>query len=426
MSDSVHSHTAATALAGAASKVAVDAAAPSPSGARPARARRSWSLRVVAVFAVMAALVGVGAAPSAFAASSDAANTARAFGGAPDLGPPAGLDLNTPLLDIAAHPGGNGYWLVSQRRRRLQLRRRPVLRLDREPPLKARSSASRPRRAATATGSSAPTAACSPSATPRSAARSAACSSTRRSSSIAATPSGNGYWLVAADGGVFAFGDAEFHGARRPASRTRPIVGMAATPSGHGYYLLAADGGVFAFGDAALRGAAVDAIGPPATAIAASPDGAGYWVAPPERQRAPVRRGPAHRRRSAGSQHPAVGIAARADGGYWIAQGEQPPPPAAAASGPSNLGQDPFLACTRAHESRPGRRLPRGEPGRHVPRCVPVPALDVEQRRAPRGSPRPRRCRPGRGRARRSGPPRVPPVPVAGRGAVGRSLRRPA
>ena len=113
MSDSVHSHTAATALAGAASKVAVDAAAPSPSGARPARARRSWSLRVVAVFAVMAALVGVGAAPSAFAASSDAANTARAFGGAPDLGPPAGLDLNTPLLDIAAHPGGNGYWLVS-------------------------------------------------------------------------------------------------------------------------------------------------------------------------------------------------------------------------------------------------------------------------------------------------------------------------
>ena len=45
MSDSVHSHTAATALAGAASKVAVDAAAPSPSGARPARARRSWSLR---------------------------------------------------------------------------------------------------------------------------------------------------------------------------------------------------------------------------------------------------------------------------------------------------------------------------------------------------------------------------------------------
>ena len=29
---------------------------------------------------------------------------------------------------------------------------------------------------------------------------------------IAATPTGNGYWLCAADGGVFAFGDAEFFG----------------------------------------------------------------------------------------------------------------------------------------------------------------------------------------------------------------------
>lgn len=29
---------------------------------------------------------------------------------------------------------------------------------------------------------------------------------------IAATPTGQGYWLVCADGGVFAFGDAQFHG----------------------------------------------------------------------------------------------------------------------------------------------------------------------------------------------------------------------
>ena len=35
------------------------------------------------------------------------------FGGAPDLGPAAGLDLNTPILDVAAHPNGNGYWIVS-------------------------------------------------------------------------------------------------------------------------------------------------------------------------------------------------------------------------------------------------------------------------------------------------------------------------
>ena len=30
---------------------------------------------------------------------------------------------------------------------------------------------------------------------------------------MAPTPTGKGYWLVASDGGVFAFGDAGFHGA---------------------------------------------------------------------------------------------------------------------------------------------------------------------------------------------------------------------
>lgn len=33
-----------------------------------------------------------------------------------------------------------------------------------------------------------------------------------------------------------------------------PIVGIAATPSGKGYWLVAADGGVFAFGDAGWFG----------------------------------------------------------------------------------------------------------------------------------------------------------------------------
>lgn len=33
-----------------------------------------------------------------------------------------------------------------------------------------------------------------------------------------------------------------------------PIVGMAATPSGNGYWLVAADGGIFAFGDARFMG----------------------------------------------------------------------------------------------------------------------------------------------------------------------------
>ena len=65
-----------------------------------------------------------------------------------------------------------------------------------------------------------------------------------------ATPDGGGYWLVAADGGVFAFGDAPFYGSMGGQRLNAPIVGMAATPDGHGYWLVAADGGVFNFGDA--------------------------------------------------------------------------------------------------------------------------------------------------------------------------------
>ena len=71
---------------------------------------------------------------------------------------------------------------------------------------------------------------------------------------IAATPDGKGYWLVAADGGVFAFGDAGFYGSTGGKKLNAPIVGMAATPDGKGYWLVAADGGVFAFGDATFHG----------------------------------------------------------------------------------------------------------------------------------------------------------------------------
>ena len=37
-----------------------------------------------------------------------------------------------------------------------------------------------------------------------------------------------------------------------------PIAGMVPTPSGKGYYLVGADGGVFAFGDAQFSGATLN------------------------------------------------------------------------------------------------------------------------------------------------------------------------
>ena len=37
-----------------------------------------------------------------------------------------------------------------------------------------------------------------------------------------------GYWLVASDGGIFAFGDAAFYGSTGSLKLNKPIVGMAA------------------------------------------------------------------------------------------------------------------------------------------------------------------------------------------------------
>jgi hypothetical protein len=71
---------------------------------------------------------------------------------------------------------------------------------------------------------------------------------------MAATPSGRGYWLVASDGGIFTFGDAAFYGSTGAMRLNQPVVGMAATPSGRGYWLVAADGGIFTFGDAVFYG----------------------------------------------------------------------------------------------------------------------------------------------------------------------------
>src|SRR5207253_2299114 len=91
--------------------------------------------------------------------------------------------------------------------------------------------------------------------------------------------SGVGYWLVASDGGVTAFGDAAFLGSTGDMSLNHPIVGMAATPSGIGYWLVAADGGIFAFGDAAFLGSTGDmSLNHPIVGMAATPSGNGYWL----------------------------------------------------------------------------------------------------------------------------------------------------
>jgi len=93
------------------------------------------------------------------------------------------------------------------------------------------------------------------------------------------TPDDQGYWLVASDGGVFAFGDAAYEGSTGSLVLQRPIVAMAATPDGKGYWLVASDGGVFAFGDAAFYGsAATGPLNAPIASVTPTPDAKGYWL----------------------------------------------------------------------------------------------------------------------------------------------------
>lgn len=109
------------------------------------------------------------------------------------------------------------------------------------------------------------------------------------------TSSGNGYYLLGADGGIFAFGDAAFHGSiqgivnglfsdGRLATSwlDAPIVGIAPTSSGRGYWLTAADGGMFSFGDAEFHGSVPEVL-PAGTDLAAPivgtvPQGFGYLL----------------------------------------------------------------------------------------------------------------------------------------------------
>jgi hypothetical protein len=95
---------------------------------------------------------------------------------------------------------------------------------------------------------------------------------------MAATPSGRGYWLVASDGGIFAYGDAQFHGSTGSIHLNKPIVGMASTPSGNGYWLVATDGGIFAYGDAQFYGSTGSIVlNKPIEGMVPTRDGGGYW-----------------------------------------------------------------------------------------------------------------------------------------------------
>jgi hypothetical protein len=137
---------------------------------------------------------------------------------------------------------------------------------------------------------------------------------------IASARSGKGYWLVAADGGVFSYGSARFAGSTGSLRLNRPIVGMAADPDGAGYWLVASDGGVFSFSAQFSGSTGSIRLNRPIVGMAPTGDGRGYWLVASD---GGVFAFDARFHGSTGSSPPArpvVGMAATPTGnGYWIA-----------------------------------------------------------------------------------------------------------
>jgi hypothetical protein len=105
-------------------------------------------------------------------------------------------------------------------------------------------------------------------------------SSTSTAATLTVTPGNSsvGYWEVASDGGLFAFGNAQFYGSMGGKPLNAPIVGMAPTPTGKGYWEVASDGGLFAFGNAQFYGSTGGVpLSKPIVGLAATPTGHGYW-----------------------------------------------------------------------------------------------------------------------------------------------------
>ena len=226
-----------------------------------------------------------------------------AFGAAPNLGSMAGRQLNAPVVAMAATPDGHGYWLTASDGGVFAFGSAPYLGSASE----AVAGAAHPGATATKPG-----AASAPGVTSGTLAASGpvAAGSVASAGSVAvggsgavggsvpvggsvatpgglvapvvamaATPDGRGYWQVASDGGVFAFGSAPFLGSMGGRQIQAPVVGMAPAPDGRGYWLVSFDGGVFAFGSAQYHGSTANiALNALIGGLVPTVTGRGYWL----------------------------------------------------------------------------------------------------------------------------------------------------
>jgi hypothetical protein len=94
-------------------------------------------------------------------------------------------------------------------------------------------------------------------------------------------PHASGYWMLTAEGRVYAFGSATAFGDATPLPAGVTAVALEPTATGDGYWILDSRGRVRPYGDAVPFGSVdpsrLDA-GERAVSLSATPTGAGYWV----------------------------------------------------------------------------------------------------------------------------------------------------
>src|SRR5262245_7118998 len=151
------------------------------------------------------------------------------------------------------------------------------------------------------------------------------------SRAIVPTPDGQGYWVLEVGlsgmGSVVPFGNATDFGDTTQLAQQlgTPFngepVGLVATPTGLGYWEVYSDGGVFGFGDAPFLGSTGGIrLNQPIVGMAATSDGQGYWLI--ARDGGVFAFGNAAFHGSTGGirlNQPIVGVArTAADDGYWL------------------------------------------------------------------------------------------------------------
>ena len=154
---------------------------------------------------------------------------------------------------------------------------------------------------------------------------------------LSSSPTGRGFFMTSTNGAAVPCGDAQhIYSGLDQYSLAAPVVGIAATADGKGYWLVGADGGVFALGDAGFDGSlGATHLNAPVVGIAPTRDDKGYWLVASDGGVFAFGDAVFHGSMGGTSLNaPVVGMAATPDGnGYWLA---------AADGGVFSFGSAPF------------------------------------------------------------------------------------